>query len=174
MIELKKNSCFLNFFNIINHSYKAGQERFQSLGVAFYRGADICILCMDLTNIHSFNNLNAWYNDFLKQASPSDSNTFPFVLVGNKIDLEENRLISSHIAIEWCQNKNNVTYFETSVKERINVDEAFKNGVKRAIHREKQRISMYDDIPYQIKISNCINGEIKDNSELLNTKKCNC
>lgn len=29
----------------------AGQERFQSLGVAFYRGADACVLCYDKTNL---------------------------------------------------------------------------------------------------------------------------
>ena len=28
----------------------AGQEKFQSLGFAFYRGADCCALCYDLTN----------------------------------------------------------------------------------------------------------------------------
>ena len=28
----------------------AGQERFQSLGVAFYRGADACVLVYDVTN----------------------------------------------------------------------------------------------------------------------------
>ena len=32
----------------------AGQERFQSLGVAFYRGADCCALCYDVTNPVSF------------------------------------------------------------------------------------------------------------------------
>ena len=142
--------------------------------MAFYRGADICILCMDVTNIHSFNNLNAWFNDFLKQAAPTDPENFPFVLIGNKIDLKENRLISSQIAIEWCKSKHNVTYFETSVKEGINVNEAFKSGVQRALKREKERVSMYDDLPYQIKISNCTNGEIEENSEFLNTKKCNC
>ncbi|CAK9051914.1 unnamed protein product [Durusdinium trenchii] len=31
----------------------AGQERFQSLGVAFYRGADCCVLVHDLTAGHS-------------------------------------------------------------------------------------------------------------------------
>ena len=28
----------------------AGQEKFQSLGYAFYRGADCCALCYDITN----------------------------------------------------------------------------------------------------------------------------
>merc|ERR1712196_458556 len=43
----------------------AGQERFQSLGVAFYRGADACILVFDLTSKKSFDNLDTWREEFL-------------------------------------------------------------------------------------------------------------
>lgn len=35
----------------------AGQERFQSLGVAYYRGADACILVYDVNNFLSFQHL---------------------------------------------------------------------------------------------------------------------
>ena len=35
----------------------AGQERFQSLGVAFYRGADCCVLCYDVNTQKTFENL---------------------------------------------------------------------------------------------------------------------
>lgn len=35
----------------------AGQERFQSLGVAFYRGADCCVLAYDVNNSRSFESL---------------------------------------------------------------------------------------------------------------------
>ena len=35
----------------------AGQERFQSLGMAFYRGADACILVFDITNQKSFESI---------------------------------------------------------------------------------------------------------------------
>merc|ERR1719473_1870579 len=38
----------------------AGQERFQSLGVAFYRGADACVLVYDITNARSFSQLQTW------------------------------------------------------------------------------------------------------------------
>lgn len=65
----------------------AGQERYQSLGVAFYRGADACILVFDLTNLKSFQNLDRWRDDFLIQTSPEDPENFPFVLIGNKLDL---------------------------------------------------------------------------------------
>lgn len=71
----------------------AGQERFQSLGVAFYRGADCCVLVFDVTNANSFKTLDSWRDEFLIQASPRDPENFPFVVLGNKIDLE-NRQVS--------------------------------------------------------------------------------
>jgi Ras-related protein Rab-7A len=45
----------------------AGQERFQSLGVAFYRGADCCVLCYDVNSSKSFEALDGWRDEFLVQ-----------------------------------------------------------------------------------------------------------
>lgn len=59
----------------------AGQERFQSLGVAFYRGADCCVLVYDVNNSKSFETLDSWRDEFLIQASPRDPENFPFVSV---------------------------------------------------------------------------------------------
>ncbi|KAH7841787.1 hypothetical protein Vadar_034379 [Vaccinium darrowii] len=47
----------------------AGQERFQSLGVAFYRGADCCVLVYDVNVMKSFENLNNWREEFLIQTA---------------------------------------------------------------------------------------------------------
>jgi len=69
----------------------AGQEKYQSIGYAFYRGADCCALCFDLTNKASFDNLNKWKAGFLEHAGPSDPDNFPFILVGNKCDKENER-----------------------------------------------------------------------------------
>ena len=66
----------------------AGQERFQSLGVAFYRGADSCVLVFDVNVAKTFENLDSWRDEFLIQAGPRDPDNFPFVVLGNKIDLE--------------------------------------------------------------------------------------
>eukprot|EP01035_Chromulina_nebulosa_P005915 gene5915-8011_t len=71
----------------------AGQERFQSLGVAFYRGADACILVYDITAEKSFEQLNTWREEFLRQSNPKDIENFPFVLVGNKVDKEIDRRV---------------------------------------------------------------------------------
>ena len=44
-----------------------GQDRFQSLGAAFYRGADCCALVYDVNVLRSFDNLETWHEEFLKQ-----------------------------------------------------------------------------------------------------------
>uniref|UniRef100_A0A1I8HIZ8 Ras-related protein Rab-7b n=1 Tax=Macrostomum lignano TaxID=282301 RepID=A0A1I8HIZ8_9PLAT len=113
----------------------AGQERFQSLGVAFYRGADSCMLVYDVTQPNSFKTLDSWRDEFLIQASPRDPDNFPFVLVGNKIDLE-NRGVTKKRAAQWAQTKSNMPYFECSAKEAVNVEAAFMQLAKDALAQE--------------------------------------
>lgn len=49
------------------------------------------------------------------------------VVLGNKIDVEENkRMISSKRAMTFCQSKGGIPYFETSAKEALNVEQAFE------------------------------------------------
>lgn len=130
----------------------AGQERFQSLGVAFYRGADCCILVYDVTMPNTFKALDSWRDEFLIQSSPRDPENFPFVLIGNKIDLE-NRAVSTKRAQGWGQSKGGIPYFETSAKEAINVEQAFQTVVKNALAQETE-VELYNEFPDQIKLSN--------------------
>ncbi|KAK8629072.1 hypothetical protein V6N13_077929 [Hibiscus sabdariffa] len=118
----------------------AGQERFQSLGVAFYRGADCCVLVYDVNVMKSFDDLNNWREEFLIQASPSDPETFPFVVLGNKVDVGggNSRVVSEKKAKAWCASKGNIPYFETSAKEGFNVDAAFECITKNALKNEPE------------------------------------
>ncbi|CAB1318739.1 unnamed protein product, partial [Coregonus sp. 'balchen'] len=127
----------------------AGQERFQSLGVAFYRGADCCVLVYDVTAPNTFKTLDSWRDEFLIQASPRDPDNFPFVVLGNKIDLE-NRQVTTKRAQAWCASKNNIPYFETSAKEAINVEQAFQTIARNALKQESE-VETYD-FPDQIKL----------------------
>ena len=43
--------------------------RFQSLGVAFYRGADCCVLTYDVTAPNTFKSLDSWRDEFLIQVT---------------------------------------------------------------------------------------------------------
>lgn len=90
--------------NIVNLQIwdTAGQEKFQSLGYAFYRGADCCALVFDITSQKSFENLSRWKQGFLEHAGPQDPDTFPFVLIGNKVDKESDRKVKAQDAKAWC------------------------------------------------------------------------
>ncbi|KAG1949294.1 ras-related protein Rab-7a [Pimephales promelas] len=143
----------------------AGQERFQSLGVAFYRGADCCVLVFDVTAPNTFKTLDSWRDEFLIQASPRDPENFPFVVLGNKIDLE-NRQVTTKRAQAWCQSKNNIPYFETSAKEAINVEQAFQTIARNALKQETE-VELYNEFPEPIKLDR--NDRAKPSAET-----CSC
>ncbi|KAF8404481.1 hypothetical protein HHK36_009366 [Tetracentron sinense] len=127
----------------------AGQERFQSLGVAFYRGADCCVLVYDVNVLKSFDTLENWHTEFLKQASPTDPKTFPFILLGNKVDIDggNSRVVSEKKAKDWCASRGNIPYFETSAKEDYNVDAAFLCVAKTALANEHEQDIYFQGIP---------------------------
>ncbi|CBI29352.3 unnamed protein product, partial [Vitis vinifera] len=75
------------------------------------------------------------------QANPSDPKTFPFILLGNKIDIDggNSRVVSKKKAEDWCASKGNIPYFETSAKEDYNVDAAFLCIAKTALANEHEQ-----------------------------------
>ena len=114
----------------------AGQERFQSLGVAFYRGADSCVLVHDVTEAKSFDSLESWMDEFIAHAAPRNAEKFPFVVLGNKADLGNKRQVSTTKAKAWCTSKGDIPYFETSAKEAVNVEQAFQTIARNALAQE--------------------------------------
>ena len=69
----------------------AGQEKYHSIGYAFYKGADCCAICYDITRQETFEHLTKWKESFLEHAGSSDNDNFPFIVMGNKVDREEDR-----------------------------------------------------------------------------------
>jgi len=113
----------------------AGQERFQSLGAAFYRGADCCALVFDVNEEKTFNSVPSWRQEFLHKAAVDDPETFPFVLVGNKVDVENKREVLKRQVEEWCSANGGIRYFETSAKQGIGVATAFQCLANAALAR---------------------------------------
>ena len=111
----------------------AGQERFKSLRTPFYRGADCCLLTFAVDDIQSFKNLSMWKKEFLYYADIHDGNSFPFVVLGNKVDVE-NRVVNEEMVRDWCNLNGHCPYYETSAKDSTNVDTAFRAAVER--HKE--------------------------------------
>lgn len=102
----------------------AGEERFHSVGAAFYRGTDACILVYDITNHLSFERLDVWRKDLIEKAD-IDSTDFPFIIFANKCDLEDQRQVSISEA-ESFANTYSCMLFEVSAKSGQNVEKGFQ------------------------------------------------
>ncbi|CAN9498199.1 unnamed protein product [Ophioblennius macclurei] len=110
----------------------AGQERFRSLRTPFYRGSDCCLLTFSLDDSQSFHNLANWKKEFTYYADVKDPKNFPFVVLGNKLDVPE-RQVSAEDARTWCCENGGHPYFETSAKDAVNVTSGFEEAVRRIL-----------------------------------------
>lgn len=116
----------------------AGQERFKSLRTPFYRGSDLCLLVYAVDDVESFKNLAMWRKEFLYYADVREKDNFPFILLGNKIDVNE-RAVSEEEAHHFCREIGGIPYYETSAKDSTNVDVAFNAAVKRLNELEQSK-----------------------------------
>jgi Ras-related protein Rab-7A len=110
----------------------AGQERFHSLGPTFYRGTDCCILVYDVSRQPSFENIAHWQNEFSTQLGLSSADDFPFLLLGNKLDLSDNAVQPS-AAQEYAEVNGRMLFYEVSAQTGENVQTAFEAVVRKAL-----------------------------------------
>lgn len=95
------------------------------------------ILVFDVTNPKSFENLEKWKKEFIEQAGVEHPESFPFLLVGNKVDLE-NRVVSQQRARAWAQsNIPDGLYLDVSAKDGTNVEQAFHKLAEKAMTNMK-------------------------------------
>jgi Ras-related protein Rab-2A len=99
----------------------AGQESFRSITRSYYRGAAGALLVYDITRRESFEHLQRWYSEARSHASPE----MVMILIGNKVDLEQRRVVSTKEGSDFAQ-VNGMLFIETSAKQSLNVDNAFE------------------------------------------------
>ena len=97
----------------------AGQERYRSLAPMYYRGAKAAVIVYDITDEDTFKGAKTWVSEIKKK-----SNNCLILLVGNKVDLTNNRKVDIHMVKEYVDN-NNLIYMESSAKTGLNVDKIF-------------------------------------------------
>lgn len=114
----------------------AGQEKYQSLGYSYYRGTDCVAFVYDITSRKSFESVERWVSGFIEHAAPSDPGSFPFICVGNKLDLEPQRQVSTAQAKNWCQDNWNMSHTEISATENYQVDDIFIELAKKAMQNQ--------------------------------------
>lgn len=100
-----------------------GQERFDFLKDEYFLGADVVALCFDLTRPASFDKLDHYLRETREVAGP-----IPVLLIGNKIDLEEDigEMITASEINEWMRTHQITDFLKTSAKTGYNIEKAFR------------------------------------------------
>ena len=93
-----------------------GQERFKSIAFNTLKNANGVLLFYDITDRNSFDSIKNWIASIYNY---KDKN-YPIVLIGNKIDLENERDVTKEEG-EAESKKYNINFFEISCKSNINI-----------------------------------------------------
>ncbi|CAK5079212.1 unnamed protein product [Meloidogyne enterolobii] len=166
-VDFMKKQMTVDGVDVTLHIWDtAGFEKYQSLGSAYYRGADCCVLVYDLTSAPSFRAIEGWRDEFLVVSNPSDPDDFPFMILGNKFDLMDKRAVSSAKAENWCRQGVNMKHFE----EDWRLDEAFKEVVRMCLSMMRKGEEEYPDFPERINLHNRSSGQVDEDDA---TPLCN-
>jgi len=99
----------------------AGQEFFKRVRHDYYKGANCAFVVYDVTRRNTFKEaISFWFKDARQELGD-----IPFVLIGNKIDLEEKREVIREEGLKVAQRLNS-SFIETSALNNINVQDTFK------------------------------------------------
>jgi Ras-related protein Rab-6A len=109
----------------------AGQEKFRSLIPMYIRESNIILLVYDITRKESFDNIPRWFSDVLN----IKSNEAIYVLVGNKIDLKDQRKVTYNEGKKLADEKN-IIFEEVSAKTGENFEELFRDKIYESIYRK--------------------------------------
>ena len=110
----------------------AGQPRFESVRQGFYRGSRGGLLLYDVTRRRTFLNVDNWK----EEAFGNLQNEIPLILVANKVDLKESRVVTTEEGKKYAK-KNGFIYVESSALTGENVEEAYSTLCKRMIEDAK-------------------------------------
>ncbi|XP_061186034.1 ras-related protein Ral-A-like isoform X2 [Saccostrea echinata] len=114
----------------------AGQEEYAAIRDNYFRSGEGFLCLFSITEQESFQATVDFREQILRV---KNDDTIPFLLVGNKADLEDKRYVSVEEAQERAKQWN-VPYVETSAKTRANVDKVFYD-LMRAIRDRKMEAS---------------------------------
>ena len=122
----------------------AGQERFFSITSQYFRGSDGCFIVYDITNQNSFEKIDKWVGALKRECAEKIS----IVLIGNKCDLEEKRVITKNMGMEKAKTLQ-CPFFETSALSNCNIDEAVKTMIDIIYAKNENKIKNTNRYSYR-------------------------
>jgi len=120
-------TCFLEILDT------AGQEEYRALRDQYMRSGVGFVLVYSIVDRKTFDEISDFYDQICRV---KDSDDVPMVLVGNKCDLESERVISAEEGRNFAK-QHKMAFLEASAKMRRNVDEVFYELVREVRKRRK-------------------------------------
>ncbi|MBD3192412.1 MAG: GTP-binding protein [Candidatus Heimdallarchaeota archaeon] len=119
----------------------AGQQKFDNVRASFYSGAKAGILVYDITNQESLKNLPKWVEEVLKN---NEGGLETFVIVGNKIDLIDQKEIKDENVLEFTEQlsdkmKHGILHIFTSALTGENINLLFEKVTEKLLRRASEK-----------------------------------
>ena len=116
----------------------AGHERYKTFTAAYFKDSLGLIIVYDITRMESFRNVERWLEIANEHMSYKD---VKLLLLGNKIDLDDERQVSQLEAGDFAK-KHNMTFMEVSALDNRNdlVGSAFFKLIKGGLKRDRARV----------------------------------
>lgn len=117
----------------------AGTEQFTAMRELYMRQGQGFLLVFSICNMNSFYELAELREQIIRI---KDDDDIPLVVVGNKSDMEDERVVSRARAFQLAQEWGHKPYYETSARLRRNVDEVFQNLSAQILAKDASRNQM--------------------------------
>ena len=128
-----------------------GQELYRSLITNFYRNSSLAIMVYSIISKESFDNVEMWLRELRSHSNP-DVKVF---LIGNKIDLEAEREVTTEQGENFYKQNNLNLFLESSAKTGFNSQKIFIKAAE----------ILYEDFTkYQDENSSNDNGSTNENN----------
>lgn len=127
----------------------AGQERFGLLQDGYFQGADCAILFFDVSSRVTYKNVPVWHGMIARGCGKPGS--IPFILVGNKCDVDKKQreVLPKHIKF---QRNYNMQYFDVSAKANHNMEKPFLTLSSMYFGEEVEFVAMPGYAPPELKV----------------------
>ena len=142
-----------------------GQELYRSLITNFYRNSSLAIIVYAINSKDSFEDIEMWLRELRTHSNP-DAKVF---LIGNKLDLENERKIKKEQGETFAKNNKLNLFIEASAKTGFNSKKIFIKAAKMLYDEHLK----YKDVENKVEIDgdSDIIAKKKDNMKLDENKK---
>ena len=168
-LDFQTKSIMIDNINVKLLLYDtAGQEKFRPLIPLYTKEANIIFLIYDITNYNSFSNIDKWH-ELLNNINKDEE---IFFLVGNKIDLIEERKVKEEDAKNYADN-NNFIFQEVSALKGDGIEELFydklANQIKKQLLNNEKFVKDQEEEKLKFNLQDINKGKTKKKK-----KCCSC